>query len=457
MQDPQQAKQTVTRRDFVVKASAAAVAGPAIITSMASALPARAWAHAAGSDKIKVGVIGCGGRGTGAVGQALAADPGTILWAMGDAFKDKLETSLGNLTQQMLNRDEQASESQTTWQDKIDVPEERRFVGFDAYQQVINSGVDVVILTTPPVFRPIHLQAAVAADKHVFCEKPVAVDGAGVRSVLDSARQAKAKGLCLMSGYCWHYSDPERATMQQVHDGAIGQIRAVHTIYNTNGWSVNDEYKPEWSEMEFQLRHWQFFTWLSGDHITEQACHSIDKMNWAMNGELPLRCSAIGGRQVREDLPQTGNVYDHFGVTWDYPSGARGYHTCRHWPGTPFDNSDYIMGSDGTCYINGWDRQNGHIIKGKTNWKYTGSHRNMYQTEHDELFAAIRAGKQIWDGDWMAHSSLLSIMGRMAAYTGQTVTWDQALNSKWTLTPKQWAWGPKPVDPVAMPGKTPLL
>lgn len=429
---------TITRRDFVRTTAGAAFAAPFTL----GALPVAASAFVAGSDQIKVGLVGCGGRGTGAAGNALDADAGVVIHAMADAFSDKLDASLKNLR-------EKAS-------DRIVVDESRKFVGFDAYQQLINSGVDVVILATPIVFRPEHLRACILANKHVFCEKSMAVDGPGVRSILETAEMARQRGLSLVSGFCWRYSDPEQATFGEINSGRLGAVRAVHTLYNTSGWVGYPQRDPKWSDMEYQLRCWHYFKELSGDHIVEQACHSIDKIAWAMNGELPTECIATGSRVVRT----MGNVFDNFSVTYKYASGARAFHTCRQIENTPYDNTDYIMGEKGYCFINSWGRAPGdHHIGGENEWHYpeNGKRRNMYQTEHEVLFDSIRNRKKHNDGVWMAHSTLMSIMGRMAAYTGQTVTWEQALNSKEVMTPSHWAWTEREPLPVAVPGRTKLV
>src|SRR5262245_58709567 len=420
----------LTRREFV-KTTVAAAAVPFVAKSLHAE-----FRQSPGSDRIKVGLIGCGGRGTGAASQALSADRGAVLTAMGDAFMDRLETSLGAL------KGEHA--------EQVQVDPEHRFTGFDAYQKVIDSGVDVVILTSPPCFRPTHLKAAVAAGKHIFCEKPMAVDAPGVRSVIATAAAAREKNLCLMSGFCWRYSDPERATFDRLLDGAIGDIVAAYTVYNT-GTLKQFPRQPSWSDMEWQMRNWQHFTWASGDHIVEQACHSIDKMAWGMGGLLPEKCYAVGGRQARTGA-ESGYVFDHFSVVYEFENGARGFHMCRQMNGCANENTDYFMGTKGTCFVNGFG--NKHWIKGANPWEYKGESRDMYQTEHDELFAAIRSGKTIDDGTFMANSTLLAIMGRMAAYTGQVVTWEQALNSSEDLMPKTLAWGAIAMPPVAIPGQT---
>ena len=414
----------ITRREFV--RATVATTGALLATPMV---------HAAGSDAIRVGLIGCGGRGTSAAAQALTADGGAVLVAMGDVFEDKLSASLDRL----IARKPQ----------QVQVSPEARFTGFDAYRGVIDSGVDVVILTTPPHFRPAHLAAAVDAGTHVFCEKPMAVDSTGVREVLQTAEAARRKGLSLMSGFCWRYSSPERATFARIHDGAVGDVLSVHTTYHTGPLGSHPR-QAVWSDMEWQLRNWWHFRWLSGDHITEQACHSIDKMSWALGGRLPVKADALGGRQLRQG-PESGNVYDHFTVIYEYDDGVRCFHTCRQMLHCANDNSDYIMGTKGTCYVNGFGRT--HRIKGEHPWVYEGEHPNMYQVEHDELFASIRSGRPINDGVWMANSTMLSIMGRMAAYSGQTVTWDQALEAGEDWTPPGYAMGELEVTPVAVPGR----
>ncbi len=415
----------LTRREFVKTSAAAATAG---------ALLGAPLVHAAGSDTIRVGLIGCGGRGSGAASQALGADPGVVLVAMGDLFADRLSGSLERLTSQDAAR--------------VRVSSDARFVGFDAYRRVIESDVDVVILATPPHFRPAHLHAAVEAGKHVFCEKPMAVDADGVRSVLETAERAKQKKLSLVAGFCWRYSTPERVTYQKIHDGAVGEIVSVHTTYHASPIGAHPR-QAGWSDLEWQLRNWWHFRWLSGDHIVEQACHSIDKINWAMNGVLPIRAAALGGRLMRSG-PESGNVYDHFSVIYEYENGVRAFHTCRQMPHCTYDNTDYIMGTAGTCYVNGWAPI--HVINGRDPWVYEGEHPNMYQVEHDELFASIRSGEPINDGVWMANSTMMAVMGRLAAYSGQTVTWADALRSQPEWAPREYAMGDAAVPPVAMPG-----
>jgi len=415
-----------TRRDFLATAAVAA-AGTALAGSIASR------AHAAGADLIRIGLIGCGGRGSGAAEQALNADKNIKLVAMGDAFGDRLESHLAGL-------------KKTSVGDKVEVPPEKRFVGFDAYKQVIDSGVDVVLLTTPPHFRPIHLKYAIEQGKHVFCEKPVAVDAPGVRSVIESCEEAKKKNLAVVSGLCWRYHNPKRETIQKCIDGAIGEIQVMQCTYNTGTlWSFPRQEK--WSDMEWQMRNWLYFTWLSGDHINEQHIHSIDKANWVMKDQTPVKATSTGGRQVRTK-PEFGHIYDHFNTVYEYASGAKCFSSCRQMSGCDNDVSDHFYGTKGHAAVFQ------HQIIGENAWKYTGKDNNMYQTEHDELFASIRAGKPINNGDYMAKSTMMAIMGRTAAYTGKTITWDQMMKSEENLSPAKYEWGSIEVPPVAMPGVT---
>lgn len=425
-----------TRRGFL-RGSALAATAPAILGRTRKAL------NKNDADVLKVGLVGCGGRGSGAALQAMQAEEGTVvLTAMADIFPERIEQKL------QLMRDDLMELS-----DRVQVDEDHKFVGFDAYKKVMESDVDVVILTTPPHFRPAHIEAAVAAGKHIFAEKPCAVDAPGVRRVLESAKRAKAQNTALMSGFCWRYKFGVREVYSRIQAGEIGELRAVYSTYNAGvlGKSVR---KEGWSDMEWQLRNWWHFLWLSGDHIAEQACHSLDKMAYAFGDVSPLSCVAVGGRQARTGA-ESGNVYDHFGVTYDYPNGAKGFHMSRQIAGCNNDNSDWAWGEKANATIDCWG--NRHRFEGQVNWTYDGPDNNMYQTEHDELFASIRAGKPVNDGTWFAHSSLLAIMGRMAAYTGQRVTWDEAMNSKQVLGPKSYDWGQLGMNDVPTPGKTKLV
>lgn len=429
MNAPQTESTTQSRRGFL-KTSSALAAG--------TTLNLAASVYASGDDTIRVGLIGCGGRGTGAASQALMADPRVKLTAMGDLFEDALQVSLNSLRQ-------------TAGLDiKMDVPTERQFVGFDAYKQVLASGVDVVLLTTPPHFRPMHLEAAVAAGKHVFAEKPCAVDTPGVHSVLRSCEEARKKGLAVVSGLCLRYHAPYREAIRRIQEGAIGDIRTlVANDYRGPIWVKPRQ--PDWTDMHWQTRNWYYFTWLSGDFNVEQHVHNLDVCAWAMGDQYPVKAVGMGGREVRKG-PEYGNIFDHHGVVYEYANGARLISNTRQIQGCKNDISVNILGSKGSALLT--ERRNGVSIKAASDWTFDGEAKNLYQVEHDELFASIRAGKPINNGEYMAKSSLLAIMGRMATYTGQEITWDMAWKSKEDLTPARYAWGDIPTPSIAVPGVT---
>jgi predicted dehydrogenase len=421
-------KPSTHRRDFL-KTSAAA-AGTMVLANAP-------LVHAASGETLKVGLIGCGGRGTGAAEQALSADPAVKLWAVGDAFRDRLGSSLDTLRNRPALRD------------KIDVTPDRQFVGFNAYQDVINSGVDVVVLATPPHFRPMHLRAVVNANKHAFVEKPVAVDAPGCRVMFSICEEAARRKLSVVSGLCYRYDPPKRELMRRIHDGAVGQIVALHTNYNTGALWMRAR-QPEWSDMEWQMRNWLYFTWLSGDHNVEQHIHSLDKMVWAMQGQYPVRAVGLGGRQVRTGS-EYGHIFDHHAVVYEFANGVKCFSYCRQQARCANDVNDYVIGTNGTADVQRHRLYN--LQRGET-WRFAGQAGNMYQVEHDELFASIRNGKPINNGEYMTKGTLMAIMGRMATYTGQQITWERALNSTEDLTPPSYEWGPLPVAPVARPGIT---
>jgi predicted dehydrogenase len=422
-----------SRREFLRGSTATVVAG-----TLAGQLALAPRVFAAGTDVLKVGLVGCGGRGTGAASQALHADPHVELVAMGDAFLDKIENSLDVLKHSDIG-------------DKVNVPSDAKFTGFDAYKQVIDSGIDVVILATPPHFRPAQLAYAVEKGKHSFVEKPVAVDGPGVQSMFATCELARQKGLAVVSGLCWRYHPGMRATFAKVKSGAIGDIVSIQATYLTQTLKKFPR-KPDWSDMEFQLRNWNGFTWLSGDFNVEQHVHSLDKVGWALGDVPPVRCTGTGGRQARTG-DESGHVYDHFSVVYEYANGVKAFCSCRQIDGCDNDVSDHIFGTKGVCHVMPHEVEQG----GKTTWKYRaekGELTDMYQSEHNELFASIRNGTPINNGDYMTKSTLMAIMGRMSAYTGKTITWEQALNSKEVLGPSKYEWGAMPVPPVAIPGVT---
>jgi predicted dehydrogenase len=424
---------SASRREFMKTTAGIAAAGGAL-----AALGSPAFAHAAGSDVLRVGLIGCGGRGSGAAKQALLADENVKLTAMADAFEDRLDLSLKSL----MAEEELAG--------KIDVPPEQRFVGFDAYKQLLATDVDVVLLTTPPHFRPLHLKAAIDAGKHVFAEKPVAVDAPGVRSVLETCAEAKRKQLSVVSGLCLRYDAGFRETVQRLHDGAIGDI---HTLmandYRGPIWTKARQ--PDWTDMHWQMRNWYYFTWLSGDFNVEQHVHYLDVCAWIMNG-YPQKAIGMGGRQVRTEVIY-GNIYDHHSVTYEYENGTRIFSNTRQQPGCKNNMSAKVAGAKGSAEVS----ESRLEITSPSSWRFRDKVKNMYQVEHDELFAGIRSGQPLNNGEYMAKSTLLAIMGRMATYTGQEVTWEQALNSQEDLTPEAYAWGPAPEAKIAVPGITKLI
>lgn len=415
-----------SRREFL-KTSTAVAVGSALV----SGLSLTRAAHAAGSDTLKIGLIGCGGRGKGAVGNAFAAEPNCKLTAMADAFDDHLQAGLTQL--------------RASAPERISVSPDQCFTGFDAYLKLLATDVDVVILATPPHFRPAQLKAAIASGKHVFCEKPVAVDAPGVRSVLETTEEARKRNLAIVSGLCYRYDPPKQEIIKRIHDGAIGDILAMQVNYNTNQLKYLPR-DPGWSDMEYQLRNWTYFTWLAGDFNVEQHVHSLDKAAWAMHDEPPAKATGLGGRQVRGD--ERGNIYDHFAVAYEYANGVKLFSYCRQIDGCSNEVTDHVIGNKGKAEMMS------AVIEGAENWRYRGAKPNMYDEEHRALFSSIRAGKPLNNGTYMARSTMMAIMGRMASYTGKTLTWDECLNSTEDLTPTQYAWGEVPVAPVAKPGLT---
>ncbi len=394
-------------------------------------LPATGTITPGGDEMLKVGLVGCGGRGTGAAANALRADPNVKLVAMADTFGDHLENSLSTL------------QAQEDLAPKVDVDEEHRFTGFDGYKGVIES-CDVVLLATSPYFRPQHVEEAVAAGRHLFVEKPVATDGPGLRKIWAACDKAKEKGLSVVSGLCYRYEFKKKETIRRIHDGAIGDIVAMQCTYNA-GELWHRGRKEEWSEMEYQVRNWLYFTWLSGDHIAEQHIHSLDKIAWA-KGSYPVKCVSTGGR-IKRIGEEYGNVYDHFNTVYEWEDGVRGFSSCRQMNGTKHETSDYCFGTKGVANI---QRAN---IEGDNAWRWRSDEPDdMYQNEHDALFQAIRENEPIHNGDFMCQSTLMALMGRLAAYTGQEVTADQALNSQEDLSPAALEWGDAPQRELARPG-----
>lgn len=414
---------------------AAGVLGASVLGGFPAIISAQTVTNA-----IKVGLVGCGGRGTGAASQALHADDYAELTAVADIAQSQVDNSLKTLSEISKIKP------------RVLVEPSKVFLGLDAYHKLIDSGVDVVLLATPPCFRPLHLAACVDAGKNVFCEKPVSTDAPGIRAVLDISEKAKQKNLSLVAGFCWRYNNMIQDTFKQLQDGAIGKLIAYYATYYTSPVKPMPpaSTRPQGlSDIQWQLKNWYNFVWSCGDSIVEQAVHSADKIAWAMGDEPPVSCVGVGGRVIPAE---GGNIYDHFEVNYLYPNGVRAFLANRQIEGCYNENSDYMMGVDGSITIG---RGPVPHIDGKNKWTWSGQKYDMYQREHDLLFASIRRHKPINDGKRMTTSTLLAMMGRMAAYTGQEITWDMALNSQEKLVPDHIEWdGSMPVIPRAEPGVT---
>ena len=416
-------------------------------TTLAAAASMAPGVFAAGDDTLKVALIGCGGRGSGAADQALSTTGPIKLVAMADAFKDRLDGSYNNLKAQHA--------------DRVDVPEENKFIGFDAYQHAI-ALADVVILTTPPGFRPSHFEEAVRQGKHIFMEKPVAVDGPGVRKVLAAAEEAKKKNLKVAVGLQRHHQKPYLETIQRLHDGDIGDIVAMRAYWNGDGVWVHPRKELEQklgrapTEMEYQMYNWYYFVWLCGDHIVEQHIHNLDVINWVKK-DHPKLARGMGGRQVRKGIDH-GEIFDDHFVEFEYPDGSHLSSQCRHIPGCWDSVSEYVQGTKGQCDVSGYS------IQGEKAWHFTGDEgKDPYQQEHDDLFAAIRNDTPYAEtAEFGAYSTMTAIMGRMATYCGKELSWDDAINSRIDTFPKVLGWDAKtPTVPdatgryaIAIPGKT---
>ncbi|PAW75756.1 MAG: dehydrogenase [Verrucomicrobiia bacterium Tous-C4TDCM] len=405
------------------------------IAAAASALPSVLNAQVAGSAEIKIALVGCGGRGSGAAAQSLNV-PGTKLVAMADAFADNVEGAFKNLKGQ--------------FGDRVDVPQERRFSGFDAYKNAIDSA-DVVLLCTPPGFRPTHFEYAVKQGKHVFMEKPVAVDGPGIRKVIEAAKVADQKKLKVVCGLQRRYQASYLETLKMIEDGAIGDFVSSQVYWVSGGVWVRDR-KPEMSEMQYQMRNWYYFNWICGDHITEQHVHNLDVGNW-FKGANPVKAVGMGGRSQRVGK-NYGEIFDHFYVEYTYADGTVMNSQSRHWNGVWSRVSETVAGTAGSAYPG--------MIKdraGKVVWRFRDKDNNPYQTEHDRLYDFIRTDTPNNDAVRTAEATLTSILGRMACYSGAEVTWDQAMNSELDTLPKTLAWdgdpGPKPGPDGMYPSPVP--
>jgi len=424
----------LTRRGFI---KTSAVAGATALASSTSNI------FAAGSDTIRVGLIGCGGRGTHDTGNCLSCAEGVELVAMGDIFEERLTSSLSRLRRRFA--------------DKVKVTDERCFAGWDAYKKVLAcDDVDLVVLTQPPHFRPAHLRAAVEAGKHVFMEKPVAVDPVGVRSVIASSELADKKKLTILAGTQMRRIAHLMAGIERIHNGQIGKVVGGQCVRVGGGmttWGTRER-QPEWTDMEWHLRRWLFMTWLSGDFIAEMHVHNLDIVNWAMGGH-PVQCLGLGGRQVRTE-PEFGNAYDHFAVEYEYPNGVRVEYMGAQIDRGPDRCDQWIVGTKGRAYL---DFANA-VIEGDNPFKYDGPAWNPEMRQHADQMAAIRQGKPLNEGKRVAESTLTCIMGRMSAYTGRALKWDWAMKaSKLDLSPPIYEFGDVPAElgEIAMPGRTVLV
>ncbi|MEH6308492.1 Gfo/Idh/MocA family oxidoreductase [Olivibacter sp. CPCC 100613] len=424
------------RRDFLK--TSAVIAG----STMLSSIPF--MGHSSVNDTIKIALIGCGGRGTGAASQALSTKFNLQLVAMADAFRDQLDNSHKDLSEK--------------FKDKVNVPEDHKFVGFDAYAKAI-ALADVVILATSPGFRPIHFEEAIKQGKHVFMEKPVAVDAPGIRKVLATAEEAKKKKLNVVVGLQRRYQKNYREAIKRIHDGEIGDIVGGQVYWNSGGVWVRPR-KPDQTEMEYQMRNWFYFNWLCGDHIVEQHVHNIDIANW-VKGSYPVSIQGTGSRAWRTGK-EYGEIYDNHSIELTYADGSVIYSQCRHFEGTQNRVDETFFGTKGKAYLSAsntgklWDHQGNLLFNHPTKGQ-----ANPYQTEHDELFETISKGEyKHWDAEYGAKSTLTGIIGRYATYSGQVIKWDDALNADNSLMPETLTWDAKPkilpnengLYPVAQPG-----
>ncbi len=430
------------RREFLTKTTVAAGAALAGHLGLAPAV------HAAGSDTIKVGLIGCGGRGTGAADNVLHSAKNVSIVALADAFEDRLN-GCRNRLQDIARNDERVKELGNT----VDV-EGRTYVGLDAYDKLLNEGgVNYVILATPPGFRPTHIEAAVAAGKNIFTEKPVATDGTGIRKVLAAHEESKKKGLGIAAGTQRRHQLGYIETIKRIHDGAIGELVGGRAYWNQGIlWFVKRT--AQMTDLVYQMRNWYNFTWLSGDHIVEQHVHNIDVINWAF-GTHPIRAMGMGGRQRSVPNPEDyGHIFDHFAVDFEYPNGVHVLSECRQIDGCANSISEALVGTRGTCRPDRYSINGQRVLTREQDLKAV----DPYVQEHTDLIESIRAGKPINELKNVAESTLSAILGRMSTYTGKEVTWEQALNTKEDLVPAKLDWNMSlPVPPVAIPGKTPLI
>jgi predicted dehydrogenase len=412
------------RRDFLKTTSVAAV-GASVLGSLNSA------AFAAGEDTVRIGLVGCGGRGTGACSQALHTSGKVRLIAMGDVFRDQLDGSLRAIENSV--KDVETAE--------ISVAEETKFTGFDAYKKVIDSGVDVVILATPPGFRPMMFEYAVEKGVHVFMEKPVATDAPGVRQVLAAAQKAKEKGLKVGVGLQRHHQAPYLEFIDRIHQGEFGDVRAIRAYWNGGGvWDPRKGRDEVKSEMEYQLRNWYYYNWICGDHIVEQHIHNLDVGNWVMKNQYPVKANGMGGREVRKD-PKYGEIFDHHAVEYTYADGTVMMSQCRHIPNCWNSVSEHVHTTKGIIDFGGGRRGGfGATLFTGEEIPYKGKGGDPYQVEHDDFFAAIREGKEYSEAVNGAMSSMTAILGRMCTYSGKEITMKDALERGLGIMPAEFNW-----------------
>lgn len=417
----------LSRRTFVGSTAMGLAAG-------ALAVPTLGSLGRDGLSQLRIGIIGCGGRGTGAAANALEASGDAVIHAMGDVFADRLAGSRSWLS----GRGERAI-----------VPDERCFVGFDAYEKVIAEDIDIVILATPPHFRPMHMAAAVAAGKHVFMEKPVAVDPAGIRTVLAAGAEAKRRGLSIVAGTQRRHERVYLEAMERVRQGHLGRIVSASCYWNQGGLWMKPR-QDGWSDMEWQLRNWLYFAWLSGDHIVEQHVHNLDVCNWAI-GAHPIKATAMGGRETRTD-PAYGHIFDHFAVEYAYPGGEVVHSYCRQQDGTSGRVEEVIHGTEGRAVLSSGRAR----FEGGRDWWFDGENPNPYVQEHVDLHASIRAGAGLNEARNVAEATMTAIMGRISAYSGKSISWDDAMGLDLDLSPAAYEMGAMAVPSVAVPGRTPF-
>jgi predicted dehydrogenase len=411
-------------------------------------------AFSGGDDTINIALIGCGGRGRGAAVQALSTEGKVKLIAVADAFKDQLDSGLENIERGIKNQENAT----------VDVPDERKFVGFDAYQQVLElPDLDLIILATPPGFRPMHFEAAVKRGVHIFAEKPLATDAPGVRQVLRAAEEAKQKNLKIGIGLQRHHQPCYLDIIGKIHDGALGDIQALRVYWNGGGvWDPRVTREQAKTEMEYQMRNWYYYNWLCGDHICEQHIHNLDVGCWVKNA-YPVKANGMGGREVRTDA-RYGEIFDHHAVEYTFEDGSVMMSQCRHIPGCWNAVEEHVHGTKGMADLDANPR-NCRLHTADGTYQFNGETKTPYQIEHDDLFHAIRNDISYNEAENGAKSTMVSILGRMCTYSGKEISWDEAINSDHSIMPKEYSFEAEPPTlpdengryPIPVPGKTKVL